>query len=186
MDNVERRYTSVEAEGRLLRGTAIVYGSLSLDLGGFKEIIAPGATARSLKSGDEIHAYFNHDMGQILGNTRAGTLILRDSRRGLVAEIEPPSWAKGIVESVERGDIRGMSFGFRTKPEWVEWDFDQPVPVRTVHDMTVSEVSIVSRPAYKATDIEAAQRSLEVALKEHYKGDRIAWLQKWHKTRLAR
>jgi HK97 family phage prohead protease len=165
MDNLEVRYTRVETDGgRKLRGTAIVYNALSQDLGGFREIISPSAADRTLKSGEEVHAYFNHDSGKVLGNTRAGTLFLRSGRRGLEVEIEPPSWAKDILESVERGDIRGMSFGFRTKPDWVEWDYDQPVPVRTVHDMEFSEISIVAKPAYRQTDIAVALRSMREAV----------------------
>lgn len=185
MDNLERRYATVSTEGRLLRGMAIAYGVPSLDLGGFREIIAPSATDRTLRAGDEVHAFFNHDASKVLGNSRAGTLLLRSTKRGLDVEIDPPSWASGIVESVGRGDIRGMSFAFRTKPDWIEWDFTQNPPVRTVHDMTFSEVSIVAKPAYRQTDIEVAQRSLDEALAE-FRGNRIAWLEKWHKTRLAR
>ena len=161
----EVRHSFVQAEdGRRLRGTAIVFDSLSRDLGGFREIIAPSAVERSLKQAAEIHAFYNHNSDMVLGNTRAGTLVLRADRNGLNVEITPPTWAANILESVQRGDVRGMSFAFRTRdndPDWVEWDWDQEIPVRTVKDMEFSEVSIVAKPAYTQTDIAVALRSLE-------------------------
>ncbi len=184
--DLERRYSSsvqVEA-GNRLRGTAIVFNSPSRDLGGFKEIIDPEAVQRSLRQADEIHAYFNHDSGQVLGNTKAGTLVLRADRRGLNVEISPPSWASNIVESVERGDIRGMSFGFRTKPDWVEWDErSDDLPIRIVHDMEFSEVSIVAKPAYSATDIAVAIRSLQ---QYNSSGMSLDFAMKLHRTRMVR
>jgi HK97 family phage prohead protease len=185
--DLERRYSSsvqVEA-GNRLRGTAIVFNSLSRDLGGFREIIDPDAVIRSLRQAEEIHAFYNHDSGKVLGNTKAGTLILRADRRGLNVEITPPSWATDILESVDRGDVRGMSFGFRTKADWVEWDErNEDLPVRIVHDMEFSEVSIVAKPAYTDTDISVAVRSLRAYIRER-SGISLDLARKLHQTRLV-
>jgi HK97 family phage prohead protease len=164
--SVERRSWSecrVEADSSLrkLNGMAIVFNALSVDLGGFREIIDPAAVDRALNEASDVRALVDHDTGKVLGRTRAGTLTLRKESRGLRAIIEPDteiSYVKDLMRSVARGDVSGMSFGFRVLED--EWNYDAKVPVRTVTDMKLSEVSIVSFPAYEQTDVNVALRSL--------------------------
>jgi uncharacterized protein len=187
MSNFERRFTGEVrvdlAEDRKIRGYAIVFNSLSVNLGGFREIITPQAVDRTLTEALDVRALWNHDSGEVLGRTRAGTLLLTKDRRGLRIEIDPPSWAKPKLESIERGDVTGMSFGFRVLDD--EWRHEDGMPLREVTDMTISEVSIVTFPAYASTDVSVAQRSLE-AFQAQQAGTRIDWLQKVHRTRMAR
>ena len=192
MDNLERRaFAECRAEasdnGRKIRGYAIRFGTLSENLGGFKEYIAPEAVDRTLSEGLDVRALVDHDTGKVIGRTRAGTLMLRKDSKGLKIEIEPDdeiSYAKDIMRAVARGDVSGMSFGFRTMPDGDEWDFDGDIPIRTVKDMRVSEVSIVTFPAYSATSVEVAQRSL-VAFQAERAAKRVSFLQKWHRTKMA-
>jgi phage head maturation protease len=76
-----------------------------------------------------------------------------------------------------------MSFAFRALED--DWNYDGDIPVRTVVDMRVSEVSIVSRPAYTQTDVQVAQRSLQEFQELRRKGLSIDFARKLHKTRLA-
>lgn len=150
------------ADGKRINGYAIVFNSLSEDLGGFREMIAPEAVDRALNEGADVRALVDHDSGKVIGRTRAGTLELRKDGRGLRVKIEPDteiSYARDIMRAVDRGDISGMSFGFRVLAD--AWDYDGKIPLRTVLDMQLSEVSIVSFPAYGATDVSVAMRSLD-------------------------
>lgn len=191
MDNLERRsWAECRAEpsenGRKIRGYAIVFNASSQDLGGFKEFIAPEAVDRTLNEALDVRALVDHDTAKVIGRTRAGTLQLRKDSRGLKIEVEPDtdiSYANDIMRAVARGDVSGMSFGFRVLED--EWNYDGKLPIRTVTDMRISEVSIVTFPAYQQTDVAVAQRSLQ-AYQQRTSGNRIAWLQKWQKTRLAR
>jgi HK97 family phage prohead protease len=191
MDNLERRaFAECRAEasdnGRKIRGYAIRFNAISQDLGGFKEYIAPEAVDRTLNEGLDVRALVDHDSGKVIGRTRAGTLTLRKDSRGLAIQIEPDeeiSYAKDIMRAVARGDVSGMSFGFRTLAD--EWDYEGTEPIRTVTDMRISEVSIVTFPAYQQTGVEVAQRSLQ-AFEKARGGNRLDWLARWHKTRLAR
>ncbi len=145
-----------------LRGYAIVFNSLSVNLGGFQEIIAPEAIDRTFSEALDVRALVDHDSGKVIGRLRANTLELQKDTRGLKVTIEPDpeiSYSKDILRAVKRGDVSGMSFGFRTLED--DWNYDGDVPIRTVLDMRVSEVSIVTFPAYGATDVQAAVRSMQ-------------------------
>jgi HK97 family phage prohead protease len=62
--------------------------------------------------------------------------------------------AEHVVESIKRGDITGMSFGFRIKRQ--EWDeTDENNPLRTILNVDLIEVSPVVFPAYPQTDVSA-------------------------------
>jgi Escherichia/Staphylococcus phage prohead protease len=191
MDNLERRaFADCRAEasenGRKINGYAIVFNSLSIDLGGFKEIIAPEAVDRTLNEGLDVRALVDHDSGKVIGRTRAGTLRLRKDSRGLRVEIEPDeeiSYARDVMLAVKRGDISGMSFKFRMVED--SWNYDGKTPVRTVTDMRIPEVSIVAFPAYGDTDVAVAQRSLQIYQQAH-RGNRVDWLMRWQRTKFAR
>jgi len=162
-DTLERRSfveCRAEADGRLIRGYGIVFDSLSEDLGGFKERIMPSAVDRTLRDGLDVRALIDHDSSKILGRTRAGTLRLEKDRQGLKVTIEPPdtATARDLMVSIKRGDISGMSFAFRTPKGGDEWDMEGDWPIRSVHDMTIREVSVVAFPAY--ADTQVAVRSL--------------------------
>lgn len=159
--DLETRTTPVSlrlavGESRRIRGTAIVFNALSEQLGGrlgFRERIAPEAVDRTLRSGLDVRALIDHDPSKIIGRTKAGTMRLDKTAQGLQVTIDPPDTtaARDILESIQRGDVSGMSFGFRTLED--KWDEKQDPPVRTVVDMEVFDISIVSFPAYPQTDV---------------------------------
>lgn len=149
--------TRAEDEKRTLTGYAAVFNS-DTDIGGWwTERIATGAFSDTI-SGD-IRALIDHDTGRIIGRTKSGTLRLKQDERGLAVEIDVPNTTNGndLWELVERGDISGMSFGFRVTKQ--EWDETIDPPVRTIQAVELFEVSAVAFPAYDDTEI--GKRSLE-------------------------
>jgi HK97 family phage prohead protease len=145
---VERRD---EDNARKIVGYAAVFESESVDLGGFTERIARGAFAGTLAA--DVRALWNHDPMHVLGRTKAGTLRLQEDDRGLAIEIDPPDTqtARDVITLIERGDISGMSFGFRTvKDNWAKvagkW-------LRTLLEVELFDVSPVTYPAYPATEV---------------------------------
>src|SRR5262245_55155060 len=165
----ERRYVTtadlrvVTGEGMKtkLRGHAIVFDSLSEPLMFFREKISPEAVDRTFTEAIDVRALVDHDPAKILGRLTARTLTMQKDKRGLLVEIDPPdtTYSRDVIESVRRGDITGMSFAFRGLKD--QWDETTDPPTRTVLDMRVHEVSVVTFPAYPATDVSAAQRSLD-------------------------
>jgi len=149
-----------ESEAPKIVGYASVFNSLSSDLGGFREKIERGAFKESLENNDEVHALFNHDNNKLLGRRGAGTLRLWEDDHGLRIEIDPPNTSDGrdVVELLRRGDLISMSFGFYNVTD--SWETVDGEDVRTVKKASIFDISVVTTPAYSATEV--AVRSLEV------------------------
>lgn len=142
---------------RKITGYAAVFDSMSQDLGGFKEKIKRGAFKDALKQSDT-RAQWNHDSNIVLGRTSSGTLKMKEDKRGLSIEIDPPRWAEPYMESIERGDVNQMSFGFIVGKD--QWEEREGETIRTLIDIAeLPDVSIVPYPAYMDTSV--AIRSLE-------------------------
>lgn len=142
-------------------GYAAVFNKLSEDLGGFREKISPGAFTTSLEKDDDVRALVDHDSGKILGRNKSGTLKLEQNTKGLKATIKPADTQAGrdVMTSLSRGDIDGMSFGFRTITD--KWETVDGEEIRTLEEVQLFDVSVVTYPAYPDTSV--AVRSLEIA-----------------------
>lgn len=182
VQNLERRVTPGELRakpGRKLVGYAIVYNSLSTDLGGFREIIKPGAAAKALQHSD-VRALWNHDSNIVLGRSKSGTLRMKEDPHGLLVEIDLPNTtaADDLLESVRRGDVSQMSFGFQIAPGGEQWSREDGKQIRTITEFAyIFDVSPVTFAAYEATVVSA--RALKRA-----KPDGKEYL-RWAKERLA-
>lgn len=150
-------------DGRIatLVGYAALFNSLSEDLGGFRELIRPGAFKESLARGDDVRALVGHDSTMVIGRRSAKTLAISEDDRGLRVEIAVPDTTVGrdLVVSVKRGDITGQSFGFSTvKDEWSRQSKDGDIVYRReLVQVDLFEVSAVAWPAYTDTSVEARQ-----------------------------
>lgn len=150
-----------EASGKLA-GYAALFDSVSEDLGGFREIIKPGAFTASLRDYPDVRALAQHDSRMVLGRTKNGTLTIEEDSRGLRVEITPPDTSVGrdIVELVRRGDVDAMSFAFEVlDPRHIDVDYSGELPLRILRQVRLYEVSLVTWPAYSQTEI--ALRSIE-------------------------
>lgn len=141
-----------------LVGYAALFNHESKDLGGFREIIAPGAFARSLQEADsDVKCLFNHDSNQILGRTKSGSLTLATDDRGLkfrcLINKEDPE-AMALYARVKRGDIDECSFAFTVAKGGQSWNESAPI-VRTLTDVNLLDVSAVTYPAYNGTSVGA-------------------------------
>jgi HK97 family phage prohead protease len=143
-------------QGSLLVGHAAVFNQLSEDLGGFREQVAPGAFSEAIEK-DDVRALFNHDSNFVLGRTGSGTLRLAQDVRGLAIEIDLPDTQtiNDLVASpIERGDVSQMSFAFTVRPGGQDWAKDDTGQVvRTLKNVRLFDVSPVTYPAYRQTDI---------------------------------
>jgi HK97 family phage prohead protease len=157
------RHLRDDSGATMLSGLAIVFNSASLDLGGFTEYVKPAAIDRSLANGSDVLWLWNHDSNLPIGRRSAGTLDLVKRQTGLQADVVPPKWAHGHVESIDRRDVKGMSFGFVVRlDDWRVGDDD--AIVRDLWDVDLHEVSGTAFPAYPATTLQVrniAERTRE-------------------------
>lgn len=147
-----------ENGGRTLTGYAARFNTFSQNLGGFVEVVDPTAFNQTIGEAD-IRALFNHDMNHVIGRLSADTLRLIVDDVGLRYEIDLPDTSAGrdLAVSVERRDVTGSSFGFRTiADEWGETP--DAFPLRTLKIVALRDVGPVTFPAYLSNDV--ALRSL--------------------------
>jgi HK97 family phage prohead protease len=150
-----------DGDGMTLSGYAAVFNSMSEDLGGFREVIRPGAFRDTIAGGADVRLLINHD-GMPLARTASGTLQLSEDGRGLriVARLEPSDPdVQRLAPKLKRGDMNQMSFGFVTRKD--VWRQEGDTQIRELHAVDLFDVSPVTYPAYKAT--EMALRSLAAA-----------------------
>jgi len=136
-----------------ISGYAAVFNSRTSIGNFFDEVIKPGAFKNSINDDEaDIRALFNHDWDKVLGRTKADTLSLSEDDKGLKFDLELPNttYARDLAESMERGDIDQCSFGFVVTGE--EWDYNQEPALRTITDVELYEISVVSIPAYEDTE----------------------------------
>jgi len=158
MPDLERRFTSHKVEMRrgegdapaTITGLAAVFDSRSKDLGGFTEIIAPGAFDDVLKQ--DTRALFNHDSNIVLGRQGAGTLELDITPEGLRYVATPPDTQlvrDMVLTPMERGDVDQSSFGFFIASDGDEWRESKGMVTRTITKVErLLDVSPVTFPAY--------------------------------------
>lgn len=151
-----------EGDTTTIEGYAAVFNQRSDDLGGFVEIVAPGAFAQSLNE-EDVRALSNHNHSQVLGRKSAGTLELFEDAHGLRVRIDPPEtqWANDLLASMRRGDIDQMSFGFFTRDD--KWEVVDGLNVRTLLNVELFEVSVVTIPAYPQTSVSVRSKLTELS-----------------------
>lgn len=149
---------SIRADSVLVEGyvNAIERDSKPLmsRIGQFIERICKGAFSKALKRNDDVHVLLNHDWNRDLGSTKQGNLELKEDNIGLHARAVITD--KEVVDKARSGDLVGWSFGFQDRE--VEQGMERGLPLRSVKDLDLFEVSILDRtktPAYDGTLIMA-------------------------------
>lgn len=168
---IERRFipcqhAAVRAEKREdgkvgIFGVAAVVESLSEEIFGFREKIAPGAFDKALGVSD-VRGLYNHDPNMVLGRVKAATMRVWVDADGLRYEIpELPVSRADVAEAIMRGDVDGNSFSFTVAEDIWEYK-DDGSAVRTITEFgELFDVGPVTYPAYPATKVSA--RAVEMA-----------------------
>ena len=167
MDNLEIRSFNIELrdepESRHIEGYGSVFNERSLDLGGFVEMIAPGAFDGVIERSD-VKCYLDHNPGKgILARSRngKGSLSLIVDEKGLQYSKKKKKTSLGdeVVEGLKRGDYSQSSFAFTVDDEVWTKEADGTY-LRTITKIGgLYDVSIVANPAYEGTSV--ALRSLD-------------------------
>jgi len=177
---IERRDFAFEEENELIVesradgraaiiGYAAVYNRLSLDLGGFREEILPGAFDKILnrqRGKGDVVALFNHDSNIVLGRSSSGTLELSSDDKGLKYVVTPPVSRADVLELIQRRDVRGSSFAFTVDPKNESFRTGEDgKAIRQIREVSgLYDVGPVLNPAYPSTSASVAMRSYEAWL----------------------
>lgn len=134
-----------EGDGRTIEG----YGSVFLNVDSYKDIVAPGAFAKSLQSGRKVKMLYNHDSRSVCG---VWDEIVEDGN-GLRVKGRLLNTPLGneVKELVKAGAIDSLSIGYRT----LDYDYNEITGIRTIKEAQLFEVSIVTFPANEEATIDS-------------------------------
>lgn len=162
---MERRFVSAgelrASQGNegvmIVSGRAASFGTLSENLGRFRETIQKNAFARSLQSDRDVKANFNHG-DPILGRKRNGTLRVTEDDKGLNfrAILPDTTDARNVYNLVRDHYSDACSFAFEIDGEdGEEWgtcddpDTGERIGLRTLKRVKLHDVSVLTNaPAY--------------------------------------
>ena len=172
-------YRSVDIKSpentRFIEGYAVVFNSLSEDLGGFREIIRPSAITWDLINNSDIIANVDHNNEYMMARRKygKGNIEFKLDEHGLYFRYELANTEKAneLLSHIQRGEIDSCSFCFGIDydtPGGEKWYRDADgTQIREITRISgVFDISCVIRPAYNETSVvEAQQRDLEHARK---------------------
>lgn len=130
------------------------------DMGGWTEVMAPGAFKRTLGREQNRALLFHHDGSRVLATTRAGSLSMIEDEIGLLTRAQLDtrvSWIADLVTQIESGTIDEMSIGFYALgSEWSK-DYNE----RTITEVRLVEATITWAGANGAT-VAGIERSRDL------------------------
>lgn len=166
-NNLEIRAISndVQVDSRNITGYAVVFESVSEDLG-FRERIMKGAITDDTIKKSDVFCLLNHDPSKVLARSKngEGSLKLEIDEQGLKYSFAAPQTDLGneILEHLLRGEIDSSSFSFTisTDEGSERWYTVEGVQYRDIYRIEeLFDVSPVYQPAYQETTV--SKRALE-------------------------
>lgn len=158
-------------EQMIVEGYALRFNTESRVLGQFVETINP--TALSNADLSDVRCLIDHNSSYVLGRTTADTLKLNVDKEGLHFRCQLPntSYAKDLYENIKLGNVNQCSFGFAVDKDGDEFQKrNDGLFKRVVNKIrSLTDVSIVTYPAYEDTDVSPALRSIESIKAEEQK-----------------
>lgn len=153
-----------------IKGTASVYNKWSLNLGGFRERILPGAFDRVLGEDPHVLHTWDHDTSKALSSTRSKQFPLElsplERALGFYSRVAPTSYSQDLRILMEGDVINQSSFAFTVRE--AEWRFieDEDILERDIGEVDgLFDVTTCAMGAYPQTESEIAVRSLLQATK---------------------
>jgi HK97 family phage prohead protease len=165
LEDVEWRDSVASGEPKLIvRGHGAVFNRLSLDLGGYRERVEPGAFTDVLDRNPDALLNWDHNTTLSLARTRSSKykLELREDPIGLhfYATVAPTSYAKDLRILMESDVVNQASYEFNTPDDGSgeEWKIATDENGEEYVERTITRVSelfavtIAAQPAFTQTD----------------------------------
>lgn len=165
--------TAEGAQSLVLVGLPIVYDTPTVindPKGAYTEVIQRGALDDCDISDSRL--FYAHDYSKIPLARTPKTMQLEVTEKGLEMRAELPDTeeARSVYTAVKRGDLNGMSFGFKVPEGGDIWN--AKTNTRTITKIEkVYEVSIVPFPAYSLASVEARSAQRELQKREEAKNN---------------
>ena len=118
------------------------------------------------------HLLVGHDFNRAVADMRSGTLRVNHTRAAVELEADlpdpddMPSWVADAVKATRGGQLRGISPGFNVPAKGAQRLVPEAgnsgVMIREIDDAVVFEYSLVARPSYARTTLDARAEDLTV------------------------
>lgn len=162
---VEHKQVAFKAEAVKEDGTFSGYGSVFGNVDSYREIVAPGAFKNSLAAlasvGDVMPALWQHDPSKPIG----GYNVLAEKENGLWVEgfllKDDVALAREAYALMRARVVKGLSIGYVVRGD----SYDEKTSVRTLTEVDLREVSIVTFPANELAQVENVKTALTHMLK---------------------
>jgi HK97 family phage prohead protease len=155
------QFVDVEMKDRKLHGYAAVFDTpwdkRATEMVGYTEELRRGMFRKALSRSDDVPLLWQHDRNQLLARTGSGSLVLEEDGRGLRVEADIPKSGLGeyVRELIDRGDVKGMSYGRlgdrntqRMEKRGGHW-------FRVIHDAKeITDVTLTWEPTYPGATVE--------------------------------
>ena len=153
-----------------VEGNVIRYNTRSYNLGFFVEQFAPGAFDNDIKENGDVRLLREHDPLLLLARTASGTMELFQRTESLDFRASLPNSELGnsTYESIDRGDLTGVSFMFSVVSDNWERMNDGTVLRTIIEAADFLEVSLVTFPAYESNTVTARSASSPENVFEQY------------------
>lgn len=134
------------------------------------ETIAQGAFKNAISRAKNIQLMLDHK--RPIADTATGNLKVKEDEIGLYADAIITD--SETVAGARAGKLRGWSFGMKNVKDNVETRAEGELPVRTVTEFELSEItlSLNSRPFYSATSLEVRADEDEEEIEYRASSDR--------------
>jgi uncharacterized protein len=160
-----RKHFAFKAESVNDDGTFSGYGSVFGNVDSYDEIVAPGAFAKSLETikaaGDPLPVLWQHNPNEPIG----GYSALDEDEYGLKVSgfllKDTVAKAAEAYSLMKARVVKGLSIGYYVRAD----SFDQKTGIRTLNELDLREISVVTFPANEAAQIENVKAAIGVMLK---------------------
>lgn len=168
LPKMERRFCDYElrrGDGGPTVHMEVPYNAESDGLGGFREVVKPGAFSKSANENDVV-SLWNHDPNWVLGRSSNGTLAMRSTDKSFQGDVKldpEDQMHNHFARRIERRDVQGTSFGFdKIRDSW-GGVASTGVPLRALQEIRLHDLSPVTFPAYSDATAEKRSMVLELA-----------------------
>lgn len=152
--------TPTEKSENIIEGYAIVFNSMSEDLGGFREMILPESITEELINKSDIYYLYNHNDDSIplaRSNKGEGSLSLSIDTTGLHYSFVCLN--QDIYNAIKRGDINKASFAFSLPTDGSGEIWEKNTEYNYIRKITkieyLHDLSCVLTPAYSEASVYA-------------------------------